>query len=92
MKRKRHTPTQIITKLRDAEAALAKGSNVAQACKQLSISEYTYYRWRQRYGKLSESEAKRLQELEKENTKLKKLVAEQAMDNATLKELLRKNW
>jgi transposase-like protein len=92
MKGKRHTPTQIITKLRDAEAALAKGSNVAEACKQLSISEHTYYRWRQRYGKLTESEAKRLQELERENTKLKKLVAEQAMDNATLKELLRKNW
>jgi transposase-like protein len=92
MKRKRHTPIQIVSKLRDVEAALAKGSSIAQACKQLSISEHTYYRWRQRFGKLSADEAKRLKELEKENGKLKKLVAEQAMDNATLKELLRKNW
>jgi transposase-like protein len=92
MKRKRHSPTQIVSKLRDADAALAKGASIAQVCKQLSISEHTYYRWRQKYGQLSTSEAKRLKELEKENTQLKKLVAEQAMDNATLKDLLRKNF
>jgi len=92
MKRKRHTPTQIISKLREAEEALAKGSSTAQVCKQLSISEHTYYRWRQKFGKLSEDEAKRLKELERENTKLKKIVAEQAMDNDTLKELLQKKW
>ena len=92
MKRKRHTPTQIISKLREAEEAQAQGSSVAQICKRLSISEHTYYRWRQTYGKLSEDEAKRLKELERENARLKKLVAEQALDNDTLKELLRKKW
>jgi transposase-like protein len=92
MKRKRHTPIQIVSKLREADAALAKGASVAQVCKQLEVSEHTYYRWRKQYGSLSEDEAKRLKELERENTKLKRIVADQTMDIDTLKELLRKKW
>ena len=92
MKRKRHTPEQVVSKLRDADAALGKGSSVAQVCKRLGVSEHTYYRWRKRYGNLSQDEAKRLKELERENAKLKRIVADQTMDIDTLKELLRKKW
>ena len=92
MKRKRHTPVQVVSKLREAEAALAKGANIAQVCKQLGVSEHTYYRWRKQYGQLNQDEAKRLKELERENTKLKRIVADQTMDIDTLKELLRKKW
>lgn len=92
MKGKRHTPAQVVAKLRDAEAALAKGASIAQVCKQLGVSEHTYYRWRKQYGQLSQDEAKRLKELERENTKLKRIVADQTMDIDTLKELLRKKW
>jgi transposase-like protein len=92
MKRKRHTPSQIIAKLREADKALAGGASVGQVCKQLGISEQTYYRWRNEYGSMTSDQARRLKELERENTKLKRIVAEQAMDNDSLKELLRKNW
>ena len=92
MKRKRHTPVQVVSKLRDAEAALAKGASIAQVCKQLGVSEHTYYRWRKQYGEMSQDEAKRLKDLERENTKLKRIVADQTMDIDTLKELLRKKW
>lgn len=92
MKGKRHTPAQVVAKLRDAEAALAKGASIAQVCKQLGVSEHTYYRWRKQYGQLSQDEAKRLKDLERENAKLKRIVADQRMDIDTLKELLRKKW
>ncbi len=92
MKRKRHSAAQVVTKLREADKALAEGTVVGQVCKQLGISEHTYYRWRKQYGSLTSDQAKRLKELEHENTKLKRIVAEQAMDNDALKELLRKNW
>lgn len=92
MKGKRHTPAQVVAKLRDAEAALAKGASIAQVCKQLGVSEHTYYRWRKQYGQMSPDEAKRLKDLERENTKLKRIVADQTMDIDTLKELLRKEW
>ena len=92
MKGKRHTPAQVVAKLRDAEAALAKGASIAQVCKQLGVSEHTYYRWRKQYGQMSQDEAKRLKDLERENTKLKRIVADQTMDIDTLKELLRKEW
>jgi len=92
MKGKRHTPAQVVAKLRDAEAALAKGASIAQVCKQLGVSEHTYYRWRKQYGQLSQDEAKRLKDLERENAKLKRIVADQTMDIDTLKELLRKKW
>jgi len=92
MKGKRHTPAQVVAKLRDAEAALAKGASIAQVCKQLGVSEHTYYRWRKQYGQMSQDEAKRLKDLERENAKLKRIVADQTMDIDTLKELLRKKW
>jgi transposase-like protein len=78
--RKRHTPEQIIAKLREAEIALAKGQTTSQICRQLGVIEHTYYRWRKEYGGLRVDQAKRLKELEKENAKLKKLVGEQALD------------
>ncbi len=87
MGRKRHTPEQIIRKLREAEVALAQGQTTAEAARKLSITEQTYYRWRKEFGGLRLDQAKRFKELEKENARLKKLVAEQALDNAILKEV-----
>ena len=87
MGRKRHTPEQIIRKLREAEVALAKGQPMAEVARKLGITEQTYYRWRKEYGGLRVDQAKHLKELEKENSRLKKLVAEQALDNAILKEV-----
>ena len=92
MKRKRHTPEQIIAKLRQAETERANGSTVAQVCKKLGVSEQTYQRWRQMYSGMQVDQLKRLKELERENGRLKKLVAEQAMDIDVLKEVASKNW
>ncbi len=92
MKKTRHTPEQIVRMLREAEAKLAAGSSAPQVAKQLGISEATFHRWRNQYGGMSSSEAKRLRELEKENARLKKLVAEQALDIDILKEVSRKNF
>lgn len=86
MKRTRHTPEQIVSKLREADAMLAAGRSVAQVVQQLGVSEQTYNRWRAQYGGMKADEAKRLKELEIENTRLKKLVADQALDMAILKE------
>ncbi len=87
MGRKRHTAEQIIGKLRTAEIELAKGLGTAEVARKLEITEQTYYRWRKEYGGLRLDQAKRLKELEKENGRLKKLVADQALDNAILKEV-----
>ncbi len=87
MGRKRHTPEQIIRKLREAEVGLAKGQPIAEVARKLGITEQTHYRWRKEYGGLRVDQAKRLKELEKENARLKKLVAEQALDNAILREV-----
>jgi transposase-like protein len=92
MARKRFTPEQIITKLREAEVLLSKGRKVGEVCRQLEVSENTYYRWRKEYGGLDIQQARRLKELEKENTRLKKLVADQALDIAILKEANRGNF
>ena len=86
MARKRYSAEQVVAKLRQAEVELSKGQKTPQVCKKLGISEQTYYRWRREYGGLSIDQAKRLRELEKENTRLKKVVAEQALDMAILKE------
>jgi len=86
MKRTRHTPEQIVSKLREADAMLAAGRPVSQIVQQLGVSEPTYARWRAQYGGMKADEAKRLKELEIENTRLKKLVADQALDMAILKE------
>ncbi len=87
MGRKRHTAEQIIGKLRTAEIELAKGLGTAEVVRKLGITEQTYYRWRKEYGGLRLDQAKRLRELEKENARLKKLVADQTLDNAILKEV-----
>lgn len=87
MSRVRHTSEQIIGKLREAEIQLAKGMKISEVVRQLEITEQTYYRWRKEYGGLRTDQAKRLRELEKENARLKKLVADQALDNAILKEV-----
>ena len=87
-KRIRYTPEQIITKLREAEVYLSQGKTIGQACKILEISEQTYYRWRREYGGMDVIQARKLKELEEENTQLKKLVADLSLDNAILKEVL----
>jgi len=92
MKKKRHSPEQIIAKLREAEVGLNAGQELAVVCRQLEISEQTYYRWRQQYGGMKADEMKRLKELEKENSRLKRLVADQALDIQILKEVARGNF
>ena len=86
MGQKRFTAEQIISKLREAEVELAKGQTAAEVCRKLGVTEQTYYRWRREYGGLRVDQAKRLKELEKENVRLKKVVADQALDIAILKE------
>lgn len=87
MARKRYSAEQIVAKLRQAEVEFSKGQKTPQVCKKLGVAEQTYYRWRREYGGLSIDQAKRLKELEKENTRLKKVVADQALDMAILKEV-----
>jgi putative transposase len=89
---KGYSPEQIVRKLRQAEGKLASGSTVPEVARELSISEATFHRWRKKYGTMSSSEAKRLKELEKENARLKKLLAEQALDIDLLKEVNRGNF
>jgi len=86
MSKKRFTAEQIIAKLREAEVGLSQGQTVAQVSRKLGVTEQTYYRWRKEYGGLRLDQAKRLKELERENVQLKKLVANQALDLAILKE------
>ena len=86
MKRTRHTPEQIVTKLREADAMLAAGRSVAQVVQMLGVSEPTFARWRGQYGGMKADEARRLKDLEAENARLKHLVAEQAIDISILKE------
>lgn len=89
-RRKRFTAEQIITKLREAEIYLGQGKAVKEASRMLEISEQTYYRWRREYGGMDIKQAKKLREVEKENIRLKKLVADLSLDNAILKEVLGK--
>jgi putative transposase len=92
MKRKRHSPEQIIAKLRDADAALTAGQSVEQICRTLEVSPATYHKWRHQYGGLQADQMKRLKQLERENAQLKKLVANQALDISLLKEVTRGNF
>ena len=87
MGRKRYQPEQIIGYLREAEILLAKGSTIGQVCRKIGITEQTYYRWRRDYGSLSVDQAKRLKEMEKENVRLKQLVADLSLNKAILKEV-----
>ena len=92
MKRRRHTPEQIIRKLREAERLLGEGKTIPEAAKAIEISEQTYHRWRNQYGGMKADDAKRLKELERENRQLKAIVADQALQNRALKEIARGNW
>ena len=89
-KRKIFTPEQIIMKLREAEVLLSQGKSTKEVFRALEISEQTYYRWRKEYGELDTTQARKLKELEKENARLKNLVADLSLDNAILKEVLSK--
>jgi putative transposase len=86
-----YTPGQTIRKLREAELLLSQGDTVAQASKKIDVSEQTYYRWRREYGGMGLKQVKRLKEMEKENSRLKKLVAEISLDNGILKKAARGN-
>ncbi len=88
MKRKRHTPQQVVRKLQEAQAALAAGRELAAVCQMLGVSEQTYYRWKKKYGGMKAEEAKRLALLEEENVRLKRLVADQALDLQIVREAL----
>ncbi len=92
MKRKRNTPEQIVTKLWQAQMEIGKGATVDQAARKLGITEQTYYRWKREYGGMEVDQLAKLKELERENTRLKKIVAEQAMDIDALKEIGSKKW
>ena len=92
MSRKRYSPEKIIGMLREAEVLLAQGMTVGQISRQLSISEQTYYRWRKQYGGLKISQVKRMKDIERENTRLKKAVADLTLDKVILKEALEGNY
>ena len=92
MAQKRHRVDQIISKLRRADVELEKGKKVPEVCKLIEIKEQTYYRWRQKYGSMQPDMAKQFKALQKENARLKKMVAEQALDMEILKEATKGNW
>ena len=92
MKRRRHTPEQVIRKLTEGERLLGQGKDLAEVCRHLEITESTWNRWRNQYGGMKADEAKRLKELERENARLKRIVADQALDIDMLKELNRGNF
>jgi hypothetical protein len=92
MKRHRHTPEQIVRKLREGDRLLNEGKDLAEVLRHLEVAESTWNRWRAQYGGMKADEAKRLKELERENSRLKKLVAEQALDIDMLKELAEGNF
>ena len=92
MKRSLHTAEQIVSKLREADAVVASGGTIEQACKQLGISGATYYNWRRQYGQMKLDQVKQLKSLQKENARLKRLVADLSLDKAILQEALRGNY
>ena len=87
MSKKTYTADQIIVHLREVEVLCSQGKTVAEAARQIGVTEQTYYRWRKQFGRMNSSDAKRLKELEKENARLKKLVADLSLDNAILKDV-----
>ena len=92
MKRRRHTPEQIVRKLREADRLLGEGTELPEVCKTLEVSEATYHRWRAQYGGMKADDVKRLKELERENTQLKRLVADKELENLALREISKGNW
>ena len=92
MKRRRHTPEQVVRKLREADRLLGEGKTTAEVAKALEVSENTYHRWQRQYGGMKADDAKRLKELERENARLKRIVADQVLENQALKEIAKGNW
>jgi putative transposase len=92
MKRRRHTPEQVIRKLAEADKILAEGKTIEEVCRHLEITESTYHRWRNQFGGMKANDAKRLKELEHENARLKKLLAEAELEKSMLKELAEGNF
>jgi len=92
MKQRRHTPEQVIRKLREADRLLGEGKVIAEVARALEVSEVTYHRWRNQYGGMKADDVKRLKELERENQRLKAIVADQALECRALKEVARGNW
>ena len=92
MKRRRHTPEQVIRKLREADRLLAEGRTTAEVARHLEVSENTYHRWQRQFGGMKADDAKRLRELERENARLKRFVADQALEVQGLKEIAKGNW
>jgi len=92
MNRERFKPEEIVNKLREADVLLSQGKSIAQACKQIGITDQTYYRWRREYGGMKTDQAKRLKELERENARLKRLLADAEIDKAILQEAANPNF
>jgi len=90
--KKRYTGPQIVAKLRQADTLLGQGKTVPEVCREIEVSQQTYYRWRQKYGGMSPEMVKELRELRKENVRFRKVIADQALDNAILKEAASKNF
>jgi len=92
VKRRRHTPEQIVRKLREVDRLVGEGQTIAEAAKQVEISEETFHRWRNQYGGMTADDARRLRELERENARLKRLVADQMREIDALREVAKGNW
>ena len=92
MARRRHTPEQIVRKLREADRLLAEGKDVEEVARHLEVSEQTYHRWRAQFGGMKADDVKRLKELERENTQLKRIVADKELENLALREIAKGNW
>ena len=92
MSRRRHTPEQVVRKLREADRLLGEGVGLPEVFKALEVSEQTYYRWRNQFGGMKAEDVKRLKELEAENQQLKRIVADQVLENQALKEIAKGNW
>jgi len=92
MSRRRHTPEQVVRKLREADRLLGEGIGLPEVVKQLEVSEQTYFRWRNQFGGMKAEDVKRLKELEAENQRLKRIVADQVLENQALKEIAKGNW
>ena len=92
MSRRRHTPEQVVRKLREADRLLGEGIELPEVFKQLEVSEQTYYRWRNQFGGMKAEDVRRLKELEAENARLKRIVADQVLENQALREVSRGNW
>jgi putative transposase len=92
MSRRRHTPEQVVRKLREADRMLGEGAELADVCRHLEVSEATYHRWRNQYGGMKADDTKRLKELERENARLKRIVADKELEIHALREVAKGNW